>query len=226
MRTAKAASALLLAASVVVAAPVVALGPESERPSFRPLRFEEDWSAFDPATGDDFWDPIKHVDLTDDGRIWASLGGELRGRVEAWQDFGFVAGEDDEFLLGRARLHADVLGEVMRSVRFHRDGRVVTARLSEAMRTGTDAADSEDFVGLIRYAEGVKVAALLKESQGATKLSVRTRDGISAQRICLALGGGGHVAAAGARLELTLDEAEQRLLEQIDVEFGLHHDQA
>ena len=113
MRTARAvcAAGLLGAATFSAAAPP----PDTGRPPYAPLRFEEDWSAFDPADGDDFWDPLKHVDLTEDGRIWVSFGGEFRGRVEAWQDFGFVDGEDDVFALGRARLHADLhLGEHVR----------------------------------------------------------------------------------------------------------------
>ena len=40
------------------------------------------------------------------------------------------------------------------------------------------ADDSNDYVGLIRYAEGVKVAVLLKEGDGTVKISTRTRDGI------------------------------------------------
>ncbi len=92
------------------------------RPSFKPLPFEEDWSAFDPTSGDDVWDPIKHIHLSDEGDVWASFGGEFRLRAESWHSFGFLDadGRDDTFLLGRALLHADVhFGE---SVRFFVEG--------------------------------------------------------------------------------------------------------
>jgi len=93
-----------------------------------------------------------------------------------------------------------MLGEVMGTVEFHLDGRLVTARLTRAMREriGESDDDSDDFVGLIRYAEGTLVAALLKERDDGVKLSVRSRGGVSAQSICRELGGGGHLAAAGA----------------------------
>lgn len=85
------------------------------RPQFKLPRDEEDWSSFDPATGDDWLDPIKHVSLTDDGSVWASFGGELRLRVENWQNFGFNGNNDDTFALGRALLHADLhVGEHVR----------------------------------------------------------------------------------------------------------------
>lgn len=90
-----------------VAAPAALAQETPDRPAFKPLRFEEDWSLFEPG-GEDFWDPIKHVDLNADGSAWASFGGELRLRGEAWRDFGFNEDNDDEFLLARALLHADV----------------------------------------------------------------------------------------------------------------------
>ncbi len=106
-----------------------------------------------------------------------------------------------------------MLGEVMATVDFHLDGRLVTARLTRAMREriGESDDDSDDFVGLIRYAEGALVAVLLKERDEGVKLSVRSRGGISAQAICRELGGGGHVAAAGATVKGDMDEALRQL---------------
>jgi len=106
-----------------------------------------------------------------------------------------------------------MLGEVMATVDFHLDGRLVTARLTRAMREriGESDDDSDDFVGLIRYAEGTLVAALLKERDEGVKLSVRSRGGVSAQAICRELGGGGHEAAAGATVQGDMDAALRQL---------------
>ncbi len=117
-----------------------------------------------------------------------------------------------------------MLARVMDTVRFRLDGQVVLIDLTQAMRAATNGSedDSDDFVQQVRYAEGTRVAAVLKERDGAVKVSVRSRDGVSAQRICVALGGGGHVAAAGATLVgVDLTEAEARLLTAIEVEFAL-----
>ncbi len=105
------------------------------------------------------------------------------------------------------------LGKVMSTVKFFLDGRVVIAKLTKDMENKDSADDSNDYVGLIRYAEGVKVAVLLKEGDGTVKISTRTRDGVSAQAICLTLGGGGHVAAAGAKLKGSIEEAQEKILE-------------
>ena len=118
------------------------------------------------------------------------------------------------------RRHPDyfrMLGKVMSTVTFPLGGLVAVAEITEQMRAeiGPTDDDSSDYVGLIRYAEGVLVALFLREEgdgQPKTKVSVRASAGVSAQAICVALGGGGHVAAAGATLSVELDEAKTLVL--------------
>ncbi len=115
-----------------------------------------------------------------------------------------------------------MLALVMASVRFRLGGEVVIADQTLAMRAslGESEDDSDDYVGQLRYAEGTRVAAILKERAGAVKLSVRSRGGASARQICVALGGGGHDAAAGATLTgVDLTEAERRLLAAVEAEL-------
>lgn len=128
-------------------------------------------------------------------------------------DVGVPYAELTDRLQWRHPDYFKMLGEVMATVDFHLDGRLVTARLTRAMREriGESDDDSDDFVGLIRYAEGALVAVLLKERAEGVKLSVRSREGVSAQAICRELGGGGHVAAAGATVQGDMNEALRQL---------------
>ena len=97
----------------------------------------------------------------------------------------------------------------------------VTLAMKERFHEGED--DSDDYVGLIRYVEGARVAALLKQKEDAVKVSVRARAPVSAQAICLELGGGGHVAAAGAKLDgPDLDAAREKVLAAIGRELDRH----
>ena len=111
-----------------------------------------------------------------------------------------------------------MLGLVMSTVAFPLGGLVATAELTQAMRdaVGETDDDSDDYVGFIRYAEGTYVALFFKErgdaGQKVTKVSARTRGEVSAQAICLELGGGGHVAAAGATVQAGLEETRARAL--------------
>ncbi len=112
-----------------------------------------------------------------------------------------------------------MLGKVMSTVAFPLSGLVATAELTQAMRyeIGETDDDSDDYVGFIRYAEGTYVAIFFKErgdaGENVTKISVRTRGDVSAQAVCLELGGGGHVAAAGATVHAGLEETRARALE-------------
>lgn len=83
--------------------------PAVEYPKFQTLRFDEDWSQFDPTNGNDYWDDLKHHNLNDDGSSWVGLGGELRFRSESWKSFGFspASNRDDSFTLGRIQLYSD-----------------------------------------------------------------------------------------------------------------------
>lgn len=136
--------------------------------------------------------------------------------IEAGVDYG----ELTDRLQWRQPTYFALLGRVMGTVKLAFEGELVYARLTEEMRAGEADDDSDDFVGIIRYAEGAKVAALLKERGDSVKVSVRSRGGASAQRICIALGGGGHVAAAGATVKGSMDEVEARLLEAVGAELA------
>lgn len=108
------------------------------------------------------------------------------------------------------------MGAVLSTVGFHFNGLLVTAHMpSEVM-----VEDSDDFVGMIRYAEGCQIAVFLREREEGVKLSIRSRGGVSAQAVAVKLGGGGHVPAAGATLRgVTLDEAYRQVLAAVEAEL-------
>jgi len=63
----------------------------------------------------------------------------------------------------------------------------------------------------------VEAGITLNEGKDGTfKISVRTHAPIDASAICKALGGGGHVRAAGCRIRGSRDEAERLVLEQVE----------
>ncbi len=117
---------VLVAALALCLGPTHAIAQQSApaypRPQYETLRFNEDWSVLaheDPNRPDDIFDPIKYMKLSDDGKIWASLGGQYRFRVEGWGNFNFgappTADDDDAFVLNRALYHLYLhLGEQFR----------------------------------------------------------------------------------------------------------------
>lgn len=161
--------------------------------------------------------------LTDTGNFrHSNTGRESLEMAGVLIDHGVDYARLTDRLQWRDKGYFPLLGSVMQTVRYDLDDLLVTAAVTDEMREalGASVDDSDDFVGLIRYAEGTKVAALFKQRGEEIKVSVRTRDGVSAQRICVELGGGGHVSAAGATLAGPMAEARARFIEAVKRELA------
>ena len=94
-------------------------------------RFNEDWSTLegvDTSKTDDFWDRLKYIPLTADQNVWLSLGGQIRERVEYFDQFQFGSSapkRSDTYLLSRFRLNADL--HVTPYFRIYAEGRSALA---------------------------------------------------------------------------------------------------
>ncbi len=164
--------------------------------------------------------------ITDTGNLrFANTNSETLKDVAELMEYGVAYSELTDRLQWRHPDYFKMLGKVMSSVSFPLNGLVVMAEITQNMRNevGETNDDSNDYVGLIRYAEGTHVALFFKERGKDTKVSVRSRGKVSAQAICVALGGGGHHAAAGATLEKTsLNDAKMLVLKAVEVELKQH----
>ncbi|OLV16272.1 3'-to-5' oligoribonuclease [Deinococcus marmoris] len=115
-----------------------------------------------------------------------------------------------------------LLREVLDTMEFTRDGRVVMARVDDAMlaRAGATWEDVESYVGLLRNSEDADLAVMIKDFGERVKLSLRSRGGVSAQNVAVALGGGGHVMASGASLSEPYPAVRRLLDTAIDTELA------
>jgi phosphoesterase RecJ-like protein len=122
----------------------------------------------------------------------------------------------------KPRAYYLLLREVLNTMEFLRGGRVVMARVNDDMLHGTGATweDVESYVGLLRDSEGAQLAVMIKDFGERVKLSLRSRGEVSAQKVALALGGGGHVSAAGASLSEPYPAVRQKLEAAIDDELA------
>ena len=74
----------------------------------------------------------------------------------------------------------------------------------------------EEFSGLsgfIRSIEGVCLAATLREEADKISISARAVPGYDASAVCEKFGGGGHKGAGGASTTLSLQEAEEKMVQ-------------
>lgn len=98
---------------------------------------------------------------------------------------------------------------------FLQDNQIAICPLPLAVerRLGVTEDDTENLSGYPRSIEGVKIAATLRETgDGRVKISVRSVPDYDASAICAKFGGGGHRGAAGATVEMPLEEATRSLI--------------
>lgn len=119
-----------------------------------------------------------------------------------------------------------LLGAVLEEMEILLDGRVALLPVTRALleRVGADDEMVEGLVNYGRSLEGVEVAALIWElSVGErleTKVSLRASGSVDVSRVAAALGGGGHVSAAGANLAEDLRTTRERVLARLADALG------
>ena len=108
--------------------------------------------------------------------------------------------------LARLRMH----GWLIEHVRLLRQGTVAVSLIPRSIEEaiGVTSDDMENISNIPRGIEGVKLAATLREApEGGVKLSVRAVPGYDAAAVARRFGGGVHKGAAGAFLDLPLEQA-------------------
>ena len=119
----------------------------------------------------------------------------------------------------KSRKRLALEGELLRTMEFYDENRVVVVALSQDLQRRLDLseADMEDISALGGVVEGADCSVTMKETKdGAWKISLRTGARVNATRACALLGGGGHRAASGCIVEHeTLDAAKKRILDAI-----------
>lgn len=95
------------------------------------------------------------------------------------------------------------------------EGRVIYVHITPQMLAEAGAKE-EDLEGLASYLSSVrgkvKVAAVLKERDGETRVSLRSNPGVDVAAIARRFGGGGHPQAAGATISAIGKEADKLFL--------------
>jgi phosphoesterase RecJ-like protein len=108
-----------------------------------------------------------------------------------------------------------LFGRVLDRLDAADSGRVIHSTLLDAdlAATGTFPAQSEGIIDLLAQANEAEVAILFKEAGPSTRISVRTKPGgVDATVLTGTFGGGGHARAAGATVELPVDQARPAVL--------------
>ncbi len=126
----------------------------------------------------------------------------------------FTASFENNWSIDRMHLW----GEMMSSVTLHHEGRVACClvTLELLQKYGLTKSDLEGFAAYLRRIKGVQVGMFIRQdAEVMCKISLRSMGGFNVQQVAAALGGGGHIAAAGAEVALTPEATKERVLSLI-----------
>jgi phosphoesterase RecJ-like protein len=98
-------------------------------------------------------------------------------------------------------------------------GRVVYSWVTEDdfRELGVSRDETEGLPTILRSMKGAEVAMLLREESGQVRVNLRAREGYDVGEFARRFGGGGHRAAAGFTLAMTLDEAKGKILRKAEL---------
>lgn len=100
--------------------------------------------------------------------------------------------------------------------RLEREGRIAWSILTRQDReaAGYHGKDDADLINVLSAIEDIEVAiVIIEQSHSRVKVSWRARPGIDVAQVALQFGGGGHPAAAGAEIKLSLADAVPLILQ-------------
>jgi phosphoesterase RecJ-like protein len=106
-------------------------------------------------------------------------------------------------------------GMALATMRVELEGRLAWAKVTRRMlrEAGAVMAESEGIIDTLNSIAGLELAILFKEVNAElTKISVRSRGAVDAAAMCAGFGGGGHIRAAGAEIEKSMEEAIRLVL--------------
>jgi bifunctional oligoribonuclease and PAP phosphatase NrnA len=120
-------------------------------------------------------------------------------------------------LLYRTKPNAQLklFGAVLGRLELEREGQLVWSAVYEGDfdATGATVADAEGLSDILSQSATAQLMVLFRENGQKTKISIRTPDGgADATVLAGAFGGGGHARAAGATLDLPIEQAIHSVL--------------
>ncbi len=126
-------------------------------------------------------------------------------------------------LRNKSKANCELTKMLYDRMKFFNEGKVVVSyiTLEDMKNVNAQMGDDEGLVEIERDIEGVEVAVLLKEKEGANgfKGSLRSKENVNVSDICFLLGGGGHPRAAGCFVSGTLEQVKEKVLKAIEHEM-------
>ena len=117
----------------------------------------------------------------------------------------------------KTRANFELRKRAMERMEFLEDGKIAFTYFTkkDIEETNAEPGDHEGIVVEGRCIEGVEVSVFLRETDEGYKVSLRSNDYVNVSDVCMIFGGGGHIRAAGCTIDLPLEQAKERIINQI-----------
>jgi phosphoesterase RecJ-like protein len=102
----------------------------------------------------------------------------------------------------------------MERLEFFADGKIAFTYITKEDDKKIDfkPGDHDGVVEIGRSIEGVEISIFLYEKDKGFKASLRSNEYVDVSEICMMFGGGGHIKAAGATMNMSLEDAKKAIL--------------
>lgn len=100
---------------------------------------------------------------------------------------------------------------------FFADGKIAFTymTIADSLDLGLKPGDKDGIVEIGRGIEGVEVSIFLYEKDKGYKASLRSNEYVNVSEVCLMFGGGGHIKAAGANMNMPLEDAKIAIIAEV-----------
>lgn len=117
--------------------------------------------------------------------------------------------------MSRSKYEAQRLS--MERLEFLEDGKITFTYMTKEddKALGVKAGEHDGIVEIGKSIEGVEVSIFLYEKDKGFKASLRSNDYVNVSEVCVTFGGGGHIKAAGATLNMPFEEAKNAIIAEV-----------
>ena len=109
---------------------------------------------------------------------------------------------------------------VMNRLEFFENGQIAFSYITKKdfIDTGAVSGDHEGLVDIGRNIDGVEVSIFIREDDNYI-ISLRSNGKVDVSKVALKLGGGGHIEAAGAKIDKNFEETKEIIINEIKKEL-------
>lgn len=123
----------------------------------------------------------------------------------------------EQVFSSKTRAKFDLHRIALNRLEFLENGRVAFTYITkeDEEKVGASNGDYDGIVENGRDVEGVEVSVFLRETSTGIKVSLRSKTQVNVSQVALIFGGGGHVRAAGCKIQGNIEQVKNQILNTV-----------